>query len=867
MRPVNLKMSAFGPYPKSVELDFDKGLAGNNLFLIHGETGAGKTSILDAICYALYDKSSGGERAVKMLRATQATPRTPTTVEFNFALDNDIYTIRRALKSDNAERVAEIYCNGKIISAKPRDVDDRIKELIGFDSNQFCQVILLPQGNFKKFLTSNSGDRADVLNTIFDANFYAKVQDQLKSNAKTASDALDELTSQQKFFIGEIQSLGTASNDDLAAAKTKAAAFKAQLDDAVKILTDAKNLAAQFDTYAAAQKNLQELQAAVKLIADKFSVAQIEFDARKAEEFTRLDVAREIDSLNEISAALDELSRKKSELAAAEKSETSAKNNLNTSETKQKSYEARLAELKAQELELQGADADFVQAAQNLKDAKIYAAAVKEIARLRRELSNAQKNLDAANKNHAAAQKNLKTLQLQQLLGAASKLAESLEDGVPCPVCGAIHHPHPATAAAKIPTDDEISYAENILSRREIERTAATNAVTSIGEKIAAQQDILDKFDAPLNLDAAQKNFDAAQKRANDLKDRRDRLKRGEELTAEITAKVESARQILSEKTKIAENLRGIVAEKSEKIPPEYAANPQKIAVALDAAKTRKKNLDTAWDAAQANFHSLGNQKAELEGKFAAAKTAFNDAEKNIADKTQPDLDDLNNKKNLAQNQHTAAITECATIESALNRRREISKKLDDINAKIQAADKDFQIWKKLSDAANGANSKVTFQRYYLNSIFNEIIFEANEYFYRMSGGRYQFRGEKNALSRKKLEGLDLEILDAYNGTARAVETLSGGESFLAALSLALGLAAVVKNNAGGIKLDTIFIDEGFGSLDSETLDVAMNALMDLQEGGRLVGIISHVDALKSRVPVRLEVTKTKTGSTAHFVS
>ena len=134
-----------------------------------------------------------------------------------------------------------------------------------------------------------------------------------------------------------------------------------------------------------------------------------------------------------------------------------------------------------------------------------------------------------------------------------------------------------------------------------------------------------------------------------------------------------------------------------------------------------------------------------------------------------------------------------------------------------------------------------------------------------MSGGRYRFRNEKNALSKKKLEGLDLEILDAYTGTARPVETLSGGESFLASLSLALGLAAVVKNTAGGIKLDTIFIDEGFGTLDSETLDIAMNALTDLQIGGRLVGIISHVDELKRRVPVRLEVVKTKTGSSAYF--
>jgi len=176
-------------------------------------------------------------------------------------------------------------------------------------------------------------------------------------------------------------------------------------------------------------------------------------------------------------------------------------------------------------------------------------------------------------------------------------------------------------------------------------------------------------------------------------------------------------------------------------------------------------------------------------------------------------------------------------------------------------------MWKTLSDVASGKTStKISFQRYYLATMFKEVIEEANNRLEKMSGGRYRFKNKEDIGDRRRKAGLDLEILDEYTGTARPVETLSGGESFLASLSLALGLAAVVQNNSGGIKLDTIFIDEGFGTLDIETLDFAMKALIELQSGGRLVGIISHVEELKNQIPVRLEVFKTKTGSTAKFI-
>jgi exonuclease SbcC len=376
---------------------------------------------------------------------------------------------------------------------------------------------------------------------------------------------------------------------------------------------------------------------------------------------------------------------------------------------------------------------------------------------------------------------------------------------------------------------------------------------------------LLEKFVDVLELTAAENFYNSAKKSADDLKIARENLKKGETFTKEVIEKVKSARLDTENKTRAAEKLRGIVEEKKSQIPAEILADSKKIDTDLNALQSQQKKLDSAWKSAEETFHICEKQHSESAGKVKAAEKSFNDAAQKVSGKTPPNIAALQSKKNFAQDSHTAAVKEFAALDNNLNRLQDISKKLENLNAEISAATKDFQIWKKLSAVATGEKSKITFQRYYLNAIFKDVIFEANERLERMSGGRYHFRNEKNALSRKKLEGLDLEIFDTYSGSARPVETLSGGESFLASLSLALGLAAVVKNTAGGIKLDTIFIDEGFGSLDGETLDVAMNALTDLQIGGRLVGIISHVDELRRRIPTRLEVFKTKTGSDARF--
>ena len=879
-------MQAFGSYAKLVELDFEKGLNGQKFFLINGATGSGKTTILDAICYALYDKSSGSEKAVENLRSELVPFDIKTEVEFTFALGEKIYKIRRnpaqVMPKGTADikKSAELYIDGELASCNSQEVDEIIKNRMGFNVEQFRQVVMLPQGKFRDFLTANSDKKMGILNLIFNSALYERIEKGLKEKADAAKIQKENLVNQKQNFFEQVRNISKVDGDinlseliekfsaEFADSKNKLEELKIQAEKAQNNFSAGKILDEQFKNFETAEKNFVAAEKELEKISSDFEKSKIEYEKRENENSLRNELNEKISELKKIQKSFAEYQNKKSALEKAETEEKSAKEKIQTLEATQKKCQERLEELRKNIDSLNGAEVKFKVAENDLKKSCNKQDNINELKRLEKELGNSQKRLSVAEKNYDDALKELNRLKLLQKMCTAASLAKNLQDGESCPVCGSTSHPNLAVTDEIIPTDEEIQQSEKFLDKKNIEKNSAVNGIATIKGKIAIQTAIIKKLSDVLDLDEAQKIFDVAKENFDKLTKDKKNLQSGESFTETKRLELEKAQQIFQNAVKNSANLRGVVETLKENIPAEYVDNPKKISDDLNKNIEEKNILDAAWEKAQKNFQKLSNLKSNQEGKIKSAETAKNDAAEKISGKVKPNIFELKKSADDAGNFYTDGVKKTSDFENKLKRLQEISSGLENVEKLLKTAEKNFQIWSRLSDTANAKNSaKMSFQTYYLNAMFQDVIREANERLEKMSVGRYQFKNMEGAKKHAKKAGLDLEILDAYTGKSRPVETLSGGESFLAALSLALGLAAVVKNSAGGINLDTIFIDEGFGSLDSETLDFAMSALTDLQnDSGRLIGIISHVEELKQRIPARLDVIKNKSGSTAKFI-
>lgn len=881
MRPIKLKMSAFGVYVKPIELNFEKGLHGENFFLINGATGSGKTTILDAICYALYGESSGGGRKGSMMRSEQADPTYKTEVEFTFSLRGNIYRIVRNPKYLRArmrgegfteeKASAEIWENGQKIYTK--DVSEYVKNLLQFNCEQFRQVVVLPQGEFKKFLLANSKDKQEVLNMLFNAEFFKRVEDELKIKASDAKKIFDTLTERKKNYLEEIggveedlPTLIKKFSSELDAAQAQLKTLEAQFLDAQKKFSDGENLSKKFADLELKSRELYAAQKLLEKILGQLSAAQKEFDKRKAEESLREELKLKAAELAKKKSALKNLQTEQKNLNlaidASKKSAAEVERLLNL----KKKCDDLMLKLKTEAELLQDSPAKLKVAEQKLKDSKNREKLLTEIKNLRVDISRAEKILIAVQKSYDNLEKFLENLRGRQISRSAARLASTLEEGKPCPVCGAIHHPKPATSTVEIPTDAQIKATESKFRALTEEKNLAEKNLAGLKSKLETKEKDLSNDATIMTVTATKVEVEKISADVKNLERCRVRIKNGEKKIADTDQQLATA-QIEDKKISGAEkNLRGIFENMLKEFDAKYLSNPELLDAEILSTQKKLNELNAAFQAAQENFNRLEKNLAAQKSTVESAKKNKTEIAAQVEGKTSPDISAL--KKNLDDTRaaHNSAIEAKTKLSTQIERLKNISEKISSVNKDLNFADKNFLMWKTLSDAASGKTSKISFQRYYLATMFKEVIEEANNRLEKMSGGRYRFQNKEGVTDKRYAGGLDLEILDDYTGTARAVETLSGGESFLASLSLALGLAAVVQNNSGGIQLDTIFIDEGFGTLDTETLDFAMKALIELQKGGRLVGIISHVEEVKNLMPVRLDVFKTKTGSYAKFI-
>lgn len=1025
MKPISLTMEAFGPYRDSVTLDFNE-LQDHSMFLIAGPTGAGKTSILDAMVYALYGEPSGEVRKTDAIRSDFAEPHRMTRVDFSFAIGDAQYRVERlpkqmvakkrgtGMREQNASATVYEKKDGewKVIATSAAAIRDTIQQIIGFRKDQFLQVVLLPQGEFRKLLVASTSEREELLHTLFRTELYRKLQEVLKTAYDEAKAGVEENLTKQTAFIQSIPHDGATPmltiehvRELLANRGSHRDTLAIDRDEAVNMVEQFNVLRNQWSLYNQAQQSLTEAtlkldlvkareterinlnekvqflnslapthelykqyiekQAVLKTLEQALSDAKehvelatqhetkclevysgLEGQAesiqakrttlaqfqQQAEKFDELDVLKK--EFSTLHSSLEEFDSKKSEDALAKQRELveTLENDLESSrkqlQDKNKFFEATPV--------IQG----------QLNDLHRYSELLEEISKVQKEIDDKGQTLVSLDEIVQVAKVHLERLEHLMQEGLAFELVHLVVDNEPCPVCGSTDHPQLAAKPEIYPTKDEIEEAR-------IARDAALQKQASeVGQQktlVIRLDELTKQVDAQvstlkLSIDGfSEKKFASVQQDLLAKMEQLTALRGKSELLSKTIADKEHKLKVARDKlatlelahNELLKNLHDLeirissvqanIDALSKTLPTTNMAAWQKQLESLDSditvydeqVKVGKTNLDAAREqlnAKRGRLETLSSQVKEETKNFnlmyknytqslqtiSLAEDDFVEALRDIKEietyRTQ--LHALDEAFNKAQAVYDAALKATETVvkpsetvsdeiyATAVAHRdtlvgnlaawdketkhiKTTLNSLEELETAMGEAREKVKFLSRLNDLANGGEQgfkNVTFERYVLGAILDEVVYAANLRLQKMSRNRYSLERSDYTGGGRGKQGLDLAVMDAFTGQSRPANTLSGGETFLASMALALGLADVIQSYAGGIHMDTMFIDEGFGTLDPDTLELAMETLVQLQSSGRLIGMISHVPELKSRIPAHLEVIRGDDGSTAKFV-
>ncbi len=884
MKPLTLVMRAFGPYAGEQRVDFSA-LARQPLFLVHGPTGAGKSSILDAICYALFGEVSGSSREkAAQLRSLWAAPEVATEVTLDFMLGDACYRIRRRPAQERAKKRGQGTTpegpkawlwrrppdapeeeDGTLLESGDRKVDARISALLGLTAAQFRQVIVLPQGEFRRLLDASTRDRQAILQKLFDTELFARIEQVLKARAEGLKQQLQAFETRRAALLSphavededalreNLQKVDSEIEKSSATIKK----YEKKEESSRQALEQARLLARRLREHAEAQRRLAALRAQAPRFADMEQ---------------RLARAEQAAALEPLHATLRERRTAEAESAAAlQRAEAAAQKATETLQRAEKALnEARRAAEELPNLTQQITRLEtLLPDIQALAERETEAAALeKECAGLEKQLAQQAAALQQAGGREQQARERLQALQAALREAHAVALAHTLRDGSPCPVCGATEHPAPAHAragedasASAAPSPEALKKAEQALRKAEEQVRQAQAAHDEQQRTLLRQQDRLEVLREELarlrgRLPEAWRDADAARRQLEEMKARQQALQAA--LTQAEKA-YEEARQAAQQ----AQAQQQAARQAHEQALRQREKQEQKFAERLLAEGMED---EAAWlsmrlgeEERQEMRQSLASHREALAAAEALAARAAKEAE----GLQEPDMAALE----AAWKEADAALGTAREAHGRLlERQRALRATLEQLQAlrkeeeALRAARQDVHA---LSALASGENpARITLERYVLAALLDEVLLAASERLRVMSDGRYLLQRRAQA---RRGGGLELDVFDGWTGEARPVQTLSGGESFLAALSLALGLADVVQARSGVVRMDALFIDEGFGALDAEALERALDALLRLKAEGRLIGIISHVAELRERIPAQLEVKAARGGSHVHL--
>lgn len=906
MRPLRLLLQAFGPYLDRTELDLTQ-FQEHGLFLITGPTGGGKTSLLDAMSFALYCRATGGRRSFAAMRCMSAPEDLPTLVELDFSLQGETYRFRRSQytyrKRNKETELRESHeCfqwkEGDfqlLESASESAVRRRAEELLHLTCEQFSQVIVLPQGDFLRLLRANSKDKGEMLKTLFSAGLWRQVTDRLHQRTRSLEEQTGRLSAMRESFLRKEQVESTPELEGKAAALAqREQALQQEASDLSKTLEESQSLLQAAETYSRLEAACQEAQTAQEraLAAWKETEREAPLLQQKREQAQVLReqavaVAQEQAQLSQQREELHRAQTAAAQAASARKQAQAKKQELEGLQRQGEALSLRMEKGRAFLKTCEEAAARLPALLERRQALEKLTAAWEELSRRKQREQEARSAWAAAQRGEEQKQLLLETLaqrlERQEALlrkNAALDLSHRLREGEPCPVCGSLEHPAPAQGeeAALGPQQLEALRQEERTARqahiqaaalagsRKLEVQQAQEASRqqqALWEEASRAAEGLSGEEAARQLEELKAQAEAARRDALRLEAAKEKLRALEKERDACAAGGNALREQLSALAAQGEELER-QAQASQKA---LAGLDQKT---LEAAILQKRQ---EYDFKEREAARLLKEAQEQEAQRERARTALNLSQQALEKaqaqwkafpvpwKERPLISALRQEYQALREQSLACREELGKASSALQALRASLEEVRGLDRELSQLEGNYARAARLSKLLSGANPlKMPILQYVLSVMLEEVLVSANHFFAALSRGRYALRLMEGPKGGNALGGLDLEVLDGASMLPRSIETLSGGEQFLASLSLAFGLSDVVQNHSGAVRLDSLFIDEGFGSLDGETLDTAMKALAALQNSGRLIGLISHVSELKNRIPCRIEVTRDAAG-------
>ena len=939
MRPLVLTMSAFGPYAGETTINFEE-FGEIGLYMICGDTGAGKTTIFDAITYALYGEASGDYRKSEMFRSKYAEDKILTYVYLRFSCKGEIYEVKRTpryeRKKERGEGVtkqaetAQLICRENVIATKTTEVTKKVNEILGVDRQQFTQIAMIAQGDFLKLLLASTEERMKIFRQIFNTENYEILQQQINADFRKLWGECEDLRKSIHQYVG-----GTICLPEQNAYETWLMAKEGKLpneellfvleelwqeDDKEKIqlqraITVVDEKLQKQTAVISEVKRAVELVREIKEVSGKIEETETALKTAEEKQRTVLKKEPEVEILaKEIAIAQEKLPQyEKKENIHQEITKNEALLEKNEKELKQSMIKYQeltekidlakreIEKLWEKELELQPIKNRLKEIEE--KEKRLLQLQQEQEALVRKENSYQIAVGDYKNIQQEVSQSRSLFQQLEQQFmdGQAGVLSETLEEGKPCPVCGSKTHPNPAKLWEEYPTKEQWQDAKVGLEQLEKE-LQEKNAVAAalkgqVEEKQKSLQQLYDSIyqKEPEELGGGRKNSFCREKVESDIRQLREQkqevTQKQKELQNQLLTLQEKKNSLplleerqhslqqktqvsVAEKAAIEATLKGLKNQKEElELTLEYSGKEElekKIDQYTQSMKEIQEEIKNVTDA----YQKVLREKATLLGRLSTLKVQSESSKEGNLEEEEKRLAQLKEEKRSLQQEYEQVSSRWEKNKDALQNIRSQSRLLEEKQVT-------YGWMKALNDTANGRQNekgKVMLETYVQMAYFERILDYANIRLEIMTGGQYTLVRKKEAENNKSQSGLDLEVIDHYNGSVRSVKTLSGGESFKASLCLALGLADEIQQTAGGVRLDTMFVDEGFGSLDEESLSQALQVLSSLSgdnmeansknsvtdygmgQGNRLVGIISHVEELKHRIPKQILVTKSKQG-------